>query len=43
MKNVGEYLSIHANMAGKLVFSVETDMVTIATMYRNLDHPQIGE
>ncbi|PRP88712.1 checkpoint clamp complex protein [Planoprotostelium fungivorum] len=41
MKNVGEYLSIWANMAGEIRFKVESDMVTIQTSYRNLDHPQI--
>ncbi len=43
MKNVSDYLSIFANMAGELMFKVETDMVTIATMYKNLEHPQIGK
>jgi len=41
MKNVCDYLSIYANMAGDLTFKVETDMVTIATCYKGLDHPQM--
>jgi len=41
MKNVSDYVSIEANMAGKLVFKVETEMVTIHTNYVNLEHPQI--
>jgi len=41
MKNVGDFLSIYANMAGELKFKVETDMVTIQTSYSNLEHPQI--
>jgi len=41
MKNIGQYLTIYANMAGELKLKVETDMVTIQTSYSNLEHPQI--
>jgi HUS1 checkpoint protein len=41
MKNVSDHLLIEANMAGELTFRVETEMVSIATFYRNLEHPQI--
>jgi len=41
MKNVCDYLSIYANMAGDLTLKVSTDMVTIATCYKGLDHPQM--
>jgi HUS1 checkpoint protein len=41
MKNVYDYLTIMANMGGELTLKVETDMVSIATFYTGLDHPQI--
>jgi len=41
MKNVCDYLTITANMDGLLRLSVETNMVTIATFYKNLNHPTI--
>jgi len=41
MKNVSDFVSIEANMAGKMTFKVETEMVTIHTNYENLEHPQI--
>ena len=41
MKNVSDSLTMEANMAGELTFRVETEMVSIATFYKNLDHPQI--
>jgi HUS1 checkpoint protein len=43
MKNIDDYLTIQANMAGEFTLKVETDMVSIATFYRNLDHPHIGK
>jgi len=42
MKNIHDYFIITANMAGELTLKVETDMVSVATFYTNLDHPQIG-
>jgi HUS1 checkpoint protein len=42
MKNISEYLTINANMAGEMYLRVETDMVTVTTMYKNLEHPHIG-
>jgi hypothetical protein len=42
MKNIDDYLTIQANMAGEFTLKVETDMVSVATFYRNLDHPHIG-
>jgi len=42
MKNIHDYLGISANMGGELTLKVETDMVSIATFYTNLHHPQIG-
>ncbi len=42
MKNVSEFLIIEATMGGALTFRVETEMVSISTFYKNLDHPQIG-
>jgi len=41
LKNISDYLVISANMAGLLKLSVELEMVTIATFYKNLEHPQI--
>lgn len=41
MKNVEGHLTIFANMNGSLLLKVEADMVTIATFYKNLRHPQI--
>jgi HUS1 checkpoint protein len=41
MKNIDDYLTVQANMAGEFTLKVETDMVSIATFYRNLDHPHI--
>lgn len=43
MKNIHDYLGITANMGGELTLKVETDMVSIATFYTQLHHPQIGE
>lgn len=42
MKNIHDYLGITANMGGELTLKVETDMVSIATFYTHLHHPQIG-
>lgn len=42
MKNIHDFFIITANMAGELTLKVETDMVSIATFYTNLEHPQIG-
>lgn len=39
MKNVGEFLTIEANMNGCLELKMETDMVSITTRYKNLTHP----
>eukprot|EP01126_Amoeba_proteus_P041046 TRINITY_DN4404_c0_g1_i6.p1 TRINITY_DN4404_c0_g1~~TRINITY_DN4404_c0_g1_i6.p1 ORF type:complete len:155 (-),score=28.98 TRINITY_DN4404_c0_g1_i6:145-609(-) len=41
MKNVDDFLIIQANMAGELTFKVQTDLVSIATFYRKLNHPHI--
>ncbi|KAL6076666.1 DNA damage checkpoint control protein [Balamuthia mandrillaris] len=41
MKNIHDYLIITANMAGDLTLKVETELVSIATFYRQLEHPQI--
>jgi HUS1 checkpoint protein len=41
MKNLDDYLTMQANMAGELTLKVETDMVSVATFYRNLEHPHI--
>lgn len=53
MKNIDDYLVIHANMAGELTFKVfskfykthleqvQTEVVSIATFYKKLDHPHI--
>ena len=42
MKNVSDTLKIEANMAGNLKLSVSTEVATISTFYKNLEHPQIG-
>ena len=41
MKNISENLTIEANMDGMLKLKADTDMVTITTTYRDLDHPQM--
>jgi len=41
MKNISDYLTIEANMAGCLTLKIDTDMVSIATFYKGLEHPQI--
>jgi len=41
MKNIHDYLVLMANMGGELTLKVETDMVSIATFYTGLSHPQI--
>jgi len=41
MKNIDQYLTIQANMAGELTLKVETEAVSIATFYRQLEHPHI--
>jgi len=41
MKNVCDQLTIAANMDGLLRLSVENELVTIATFYKNLEHPQM--
>eukprot|EP01127_Copromyxa_protea_P018921 TRINITY_DN6046_c0_g1_i2.p1 TRINITY_DN6046_c0_g1~~TRINITY_DN6046_c0_g1_i2.p1 ORF type:complete len:273 (-),score=30.40 TRINITY_DN6046_c0_g1_i2:23-841(-) len=41
MKNIDDFLVIQANMAGELTFKVQTEVVSIATFYRKLDHPHI--
>lgn len=41
MKNLDDYVTIHANMGGELTFKVETEMVSLATFYRNLEHPTL--
>eukprot|EP01103_Thecamoeba_quadrilineata_P003734 TRINITY_DN13486_c0_g1_i1.p1 TRINITY_DN13486_c0_g1~~TRINITY_DN13486_c0_g1_i1.p1 ORF type:complete len:275 (-),score=36.09 TRINITY_DN13486_c0_g1_i1:6-830(-) len=39
MKNISDCLIINANMAGQLTLRVETDLVSIATFFKNLQHP----
>jgi len=41
MKNLNKTLIIRANMNGELTLKVQTELVSIATFYRNLEHPQI--
>jgi HUS1 checkpoint protein len=41
MKNISEFLLINANMRGELSLKVDTDMVSIETIYKNLEIPQV--
>jgi len=41
MKNIDNYLIINANMSGELSLKVQTESVSVATFYKNLEHPQI--
>ncbi len=41
MKNISEFLHLNANMRGELSLKVDTNMVSIETHYKNLDHPQV--
>jgi len=41
MKNLNKTLMIRANMNGELTLKVQTELVSIATFYRHLEHPQI--
>ncbi len=41
MKNISEFLTISANMAGSLALKVDTDLASVATFYSNLEHPTI--
>jgi len=41
MKNLNKTLVIRANMNGELTLKVQTELVSIATFYRHLEHPQI--
>jgi len=41
MKDLDSMLTIQANMGGEMTLKVQTDMVSIATFYRNLEHPQL--
>jgi len=41
MKNLNKNLTIRANMNGELTLMVRTELVSITTFYRNLEHPQI--
>lgn len=43
MKNVSETLKIEANMAGCLKFSVSTEVASISTFFKELEHPHIGK
>lgn len=42
MKNMSNILKIEANQAGQLVFSIETDLVTVSTFHKNLTNPQLS-
>jgi HUS1 checkpoint protein len=42
MKNLEQYLQLQANMAGELTLRVESEMVSVATFFRGLEHPMIG-
>lgn len=41
MKNIGPYLTIRGNMAGELDFKVDAELISVATHFRNLEHPHI--
>jgi len=41
MKDLDSTLTLQANMGGEMTLKVQTDMVSIATFYRNLEHPQL--
>eukprot|EP01111_Echinosteliopsis_oligospora_P014019 TRINITY_DN5190_c0_g1_i1.p1 TRINITY_DN5190_c0_g1~~TRINITY_DN5190_c0_g1_i1.p1 ORF type:complete len:276 (-),score=67.69 TRINITY_DN5190_c0_g1_i1:63-890(-) len=41
MKNISDNLIIFANMSGELTLKVEESMVSVATFYKNLEHPAI--
>jgi HUS1 checkpoint protein len=41
MKNMSDVLTIEANMDGMLMLSIDTELVTVSTFYRNLIHLQI--
>jgi len=41
MKDLHKTLMIRANMNGELTLKVQTELVSIATFYRHLEHPQI--
>ena len=43
MKNLGNYMAISANRCGEMKLKVETDMVTVATHFADLEHPQWSE
>ena len=39
MKNLSNFVSISANQRGEMKVKVETDQVTVATHFKDLDHP----
>uniref|UniRef100_A0A6B2LNG3 Checkpoint protein n=1 Tax=Arcella intermedia TaxID=1963864 RepID=A0A6B2LNG3_9EUKA len=41
LKDLDTILTIEANMGGEMILKIQTDMVSIATFYKNLDHPQL--
>jgi HUS1 checkpoint protein len=41
MKNISEFLLIHANMRGELSLKVDTEVVSVETIYKNLERPQV--
>lgn len=41
MKNIGQYLTIRGNMNGELDFKVDAETISVATHFRNLEHPHI--
>jgi HUS1 checkpoint protein len=41
MKNIGPYLTIRGNMNGDLDFKVDAELISVATHFRNLEHPHI--
>lgn len=41
MKNLEQYIYITANMNGELTFKVETELFSIGSFFRGLEHPQL--
>ena len=40
MKNLSNFILISANQSGEMKLVVETDMASISTHFKNLDHPK---
>jgi HUS1 checkpoint protein len=43
MKNIGNIITVSANLQGVLKLRVESDLAKVETEWRDLKHPEIGE